>query len=185
MRLRPTDLIYINSWHLFCILTGLKCCASGCKLPRASRQRFRDDAAHRSGMMPPTIPGWNRHVRFDERGWETGRCRTAQATAPIFDSTEPPVRGGVAQRPQRRRSRRSAQLTQPAPGSRPDLSDTDQAHTSTTWMCYLLSFTALVLRLLGRRSRGGVDFVMLVGNLHPLAQHFNPVKGKIGAKELI
>jgi hypothetical protein len=28
------------------------------------------------------------HVRFDERGWETGRCRTAQATAPILDSTE-------------------------------------------------------------------------------------------------
>ena len=28
------------------------------------------------------------HVRFDERGWETGRCRMAQATAPILDSTE-------------------------------------------------------------------------------------------------
>ena len=27
------------------------------------------------------------HVRFDERGWETERCRTAQATAPILDST--------------------------------------------------------------------------------------------------
>ena len=24
----------------------------------------------------------DRHVRFDERGWETGRCRMAQATAP-------------------------------------------------------------------------------------------------------
>jgi hypothetical protein len=30
----------------------------------------------------------DRHVRFDERGWETGRCRTAQATAPILDSTD-------------------------------------------------------------------------------------------------
>jgi hypothetical protein len=30
----------------------------------------------------------NRHVRFDERGWETGRCRMAQATAPILDSTQ-------------------------------------------------------------------------------------------------
>jgi hypothetical protein len=30
----------------------------------------------------------DRHVRFDERGWETERCRTAQATAPILDSTE-------------------------------------------------------------------------------------------------
>jgi hypothetical protein len=29
----------------------------------------------------------DRHVRFDERGWETGRCRTAQVTAPILDST--------------------------------------------------------------------------------------------------
>jgi hypothetical protein len=28
------------------------------------------------------------HVRFEERGWETGRCRMAQATAPILDSTE-------------------------------------------------------------------------------------------------
>src|SRR3979409_1095050 len=28
------------------------------------------------------------HVRFDERGWETGRCRMAQATAPILDSTK-------------------------------------------------------------------------------------------------
>jgi hypothetical protein len=28
-----------------------------------------------------------RHVRFDERGGETGRCRMAQATAPLLDST--------------------------------------------------------------------------------------------------
>ena len=34
----------------------------------------------------------NRHVRFDERGWETGRCRMAQATAPILDSTEAEVK---------------------------------------------------------------------------------------------
>jgi hypothetical protein len=26
----------------------------------------------------------NRHVRFDERGWETERCHMAQATAPIL-----------------------------------------------------------------------------------------------------
>ena len=31
----------------------------------------------------------NPHVRFDERGWETERCRMAQATAPILDSTTP------------------------------------------------------------------------------------------------
>jgi hypothetical protein len=30
----------------------------------------------------------DRHVRFDERGWETERCRMAQATAPVLDSTE-------------------------------------------------------------------------------------------------
>ncbi len=29
----------------------------------------------------------NLHVRFDERGRETGRCRMAQATAPFLDST--------------------------------------------------------------------------------------------------
>jgi hypothetical protein len=29
----------------------------------------------------------NPHVRFDERGRETGRCQTAQATAPFLDST--------------------------------------------------------------------------------------------------
>jgi hypothetical protein len=28
------------------------------------------------------------HVRFDERGWETWRCRMAQATAPVLDSTD-------------------------------------------------------------------------------------------------
>ena len=30
-----------------------------------------------------------RHVRFDERGEETERCRMAQATAPLLDSTRP------------------------------------------------------------------------------------------------
>src|SRR3954470_22342858 len=29
----------------------------------------------------------NPHVRFDERGRETGCCRMAQATAPVLDST--------------------------------------------------------------------------------------------------
>jgi hypothetical protein len=29
----------------------------------------------------------NLHVRFDERGGETERCRMAQATAPLLDST--------------------------------------------------------------------------------------------------
>src|SRR5215471_11060127 len=38
----------------------------------------------------------DRHVRFDERGWETERCRMAQATAPILDSTIASVRGNAA-----------------------------------------------------------------------------------------
>ena len=42
----------------------------------------------------------NRHVRFDERGWETGRCRMAQATAPILDSTLASVIGVQAACPQ-------------------------------------------------------------------------------------
>jgi hypothetical protein len=29
----------------------------------------------------------DRHVRFDEREWDTERCQMAQATAPILDST--------------------------------------------------------------------------------------------------
>jgi hypothetical protein len=33
----------------------------------------------------------NPHVRFDERGWETERCRMAQAVAPILDSTDSDV----------------------------------------------------------------------------------------------
>ena len=36
----------------------------------------------------------DRHVRFDERGWETERCRMAQATAPILDSTNADIRAG-------------------------------------------------------------------------------------------
>src|SRR6516164_9205568 len=35
----------------------------------------------------------DRHVRFDERGWETERCRMAQVTAPILDSAVSAVRG--------------------------------------------------------------------------------------------
>src|ERR1700719_2096436 len=33
------------------------------------------------------------HVRFDERGWETERCRMAHATAPILDSTKTDMPG--------------------------------------------------------------------------------------------
>src|SRR5262249_45925310 len=37
----------------------------------------------------------DRHVRFDERGWETACCRMAQATAPILDSTKADMSGQV------------------------------------------------------------------------------------------
>jgi hypothetical protein len=40
----------------------------------------------------------DRHVRFDERGWETERCRMAQATAPVLDSTEAADRRSVTSR---------------------------------------------------------------------------------------
>src|SRR2546426_4725784 len=41
-----------------------------------------------SAMNPVGKPdAGNRHVRFDERGEETERCRMAQATAPLLDST--------------------------------------------------------------------------------------------------
>src|SRR3982750_3625442 len=40
----------------------------------------------------------NPHVRFDERGRETERCRMAQATAPVLDSTMRPFPGEVRAR---------------------------------------------------------------------------------------
>jgi hypothetical protein len=53
------------------------------------------DAAEKFGKSDVTIrrawqrfgPLERRKIYFDERGWETERCRTAQATAPILDST--------------------------------------------------------------------------------------------------
>jgi hypothetical protein len=36
------------------------------------------------------------HVRFDERGCETERCRMAEATALILDSTQPEVTAAIA-----------------------------------------------------------------------------------------
>ncbi len=39
----------------------------------------------RLAMKPVGEPdAGDRHVRFDERGWETARCHMAQATAPIM-----------------------------------------------------------------------------------------------------
>src|SRR5438270_11847860 len=53
------------------------------------RRRLRPGfCSVRLAMKPVGEPdAGDRHVRFDERGWETERCRMAQATAPILDST--------------------------------------------------------------------------------------------------
>ncbi len=48
--------------------------------------RFREDHAE---VADPQSDAGNPHVRFDERGRETGRCRMAQATAPFLNSTTP------------------------------------------------------------------------------------------------
>ncbi len=52
-----------------------------------------------------------RHVRFDERGWETERCRMAQATAPILDSTFCDIAGPRVNVRSWWRSRRARDLT--------------------------------------------------------------------------
>jgi hypothetical protein len=44
-------------------------------------------------MWPATFDAGDPPVRFDERGWETGRCRMAQATgAPGEAGVIPPVK---------------------------------------------------------------------------------------------
>src|SRR5258708_34868237 len=53
------------------------------------RQKWVDASlTNKAPYKPDALIG---HVRFDERGWETGRCRMAQATAPILDSTKADV----------------------------------------------------------------------------------------------
>src|SRR5207253_8526147 len=49
-----------------------------------ARQKWRDAPLTKKAPYKPDAG--NRHVRFDERGWETERRRMAQATAPILDS---------------------------------------------------------------------------------------------------
>jgi hypothetical protein len=61
---------------------------------------FRPSASHKP---VEELDAGNRHVRFDERGWETERRRMAQATAPILDSTNyrPQIHGVGACQPRR------------------------------------------------------------------------------------
>ena len=56
------------------------------------------------GSEPPGHAGAPALDPTDERGWETERCRMAQATAPILDSTKPEV-GPVQQSFHSRRDR--------------------------------------------------------------------------------
>src|SRR6266849_3481056 len=56
-------------------------------LPRRGRLRRKFFSVCLSVKPVGEPDAGNPHVRFDERGWETERCRMAQATAPILDST--------------------------------------------------------------------------------------------------
>src|SRR4051794_34765409 len=61
--------------------------ASGIAHCFGNTHRTRGPAVGR-GLKPVGKPdAGNPHVRFDERGRETERCRMAQATAPVLDST--------------------------------------------------------------------------------------------------
>src|SRR5665811_160536 len=59
---------------------------------RTKEWNAKDDAKWRDAPLTKKAPykpdALIGHVRFDERGWETERCRMAQATAPILDSTK-------------------------------------------------------------------------------------------------
>src|SRR3954471_7501188 len=50
---------------------------------RSAPRSYPTGGESQQWLSYPTNP----HVRFDERGRETGRCRMAQATAPVLDST--------------------------------------------------------------------------------------------------
>src|ERR1700716_2102956 len=50
------------------------------------RPKWRDAPLTKKAPYKPDAG--DMHVRFDERGWETERCRMAQAAAPILDSTK-------------------------------------------------------------------------------------------------
>ena len=53
----------------------------------SSPHRTRHAAVCRAVKPVGKPDAGNPHVRFDERGRETERCRMAQATAPVLDST--------------------------------------------------------------------------------------------------
>ena len=59
-----------------------------------------DERARQRGTQTSTYTGAPVLDPTDERGWEMGRCRMAQVTAPILDFTEASVRCVAAIRPE-------------------------------------------------------------------------------------
>src|SRR4051794_6316453 len=64
-----------------------RCCWARLPSPTASAARTALGAVCRAVKPVGKPDAGNPHVRFDERGRETERCRMAQATAPVLDST--------------------------------------------------------------------------------------------------
>ncbi len=69
---------------------GIEETSASCEARSAPRS-YPTGGESQQWLSYPTNP----HVRFDERGRETGCCRMAQATAPVLDSTvqRPAVHG--------------------------------------------------------------------------------------------
>jgi hypothetical protein len=58
-----------------------------------------DERARQRGTQTSTYTGASVLDPTDERGWETGRCRMAQVTAPILDSTSGKICAAADWRP--------------------------------------------------------------------------------------
>ncbi len=107
--------------------------AQACKTPTTIRSRSNKlygkakatPTGRRRGPPAKSVgkpDAGNRHVRFDERGRETERLPTAQATAPFLDSTDSLIADCGARRVSLRPPRRTAacgrrSLATPAPPS--------------------------------------------------------------------
>ncbi len=61
------------------------------KGPVLAVRNLPKSAVRKTPLNPFKPDAGNPHVRFDERGEETERCRIAQATAPLLDSTSDPA----------------------------------------------------------------------------------------------
>src|SRR5262245_37343660 len=73
--------LWVQSWRP--ATNGFLCwgpSGHGPKCARPDLGRFTRETARR--MWPATFDAGNRHGQFDERGWETGRCRMARLPRP-------------------------------------------------------------------------------------------------------